>query len=74
MNTIRGFAADDATIIFGAVYDDPIGEKLRVTVIGPGSPAAVARPAKPQLVVAEDGVPTHAGGGVDTGFYDECPP
>ncbi len=25
MNTIRGFAADDATIIFGAVYDDPMG-------------------------------------------------
>src|SRR5438105_10553101 len=36
MNTIRGFAADDATIIFGAVYDDPMGEELRVTVIATG--------------------------------------
>src|SRR5438046_2986747 len=45
MNTIRGFAADDATIIFGAVYDDPMGEELRVTVIMVASSAA-----KPRMV------------------------
>src|SRR5579871_4612533 len=28
MNTVRGFAADDATIIFGAVYDESMGENL----------------------------------------------
>jgi cell division protein FtsZ len=33
MNTIREFAADDATIIFGAVYNDDIGDDLRVTVV-----------------------------------------
>ena len=53
MNTIRSFAADDATIIFGAVYDENMGEDLRVTVVatGLGQPAAVRSP-KPLHVVA----------------------
>jgi cell division protein FtsZ len=54
MNTIRAFAAEDATIIYGGVYDDDVGEELRVTVIatGLGMPAALARQGKPQLVVS----------------------
>jgi cell division protein FtsZ len=36
MTTVRGFAADDATIIFGAVYDDSMGDDLRVTVVATG--------------------------------------
>lgn len=54
MNTIRSFAADDATIIFGAVYDDVMGDDLRVTVVatGLGQPA-MARSSKPQLVMAQ---------------------
>ncbi len=36
MNTIRAFASDDATIIHGGVYDDALGEELRVTVIATG--------------------------------------
>ena len=53
MNTIRAFAADDATIIHGGVYDDALGEELRVTVIatGLGQPMGM-RAQKPQLVVA----------------------
>ena len=53
MNTIRSFAADDATIIFGAVYDENMGEDLRVTVVatGLGQPV-VARVPKPLQVVA----------------------
>lgn len=53
MNTIRAFAADDATIIHGGVYDDALGEELRVTVIatGLGQPLGV-RQQKPQLVVS----------------------
>jgi cell division protein FtsZ len=74
MNTIRGFAADDATIIFGAVYDDPIGEELRVTVIatGLGQPQQV-RAAKPKLVqkTGTDNMPV--GGGVDYRVLDEMP-
>jgi cell division protein FtsZ len=51
MNTIRAFAAEDATIIYGGVWDDALGDELRVTVIatGLGVPAA-SRQAKPQLV------------------------
>ncbi|HXZ55057.1 MAG TPA: cell division protein FtsZ [Burkholderiales bacterium] len=74
MNTIRGFAADDATIIFGAVYDDPIGEELRVTVIatGLGQPQA-ARAMKPKLVqkTGTDNMPVASG--VDYRVLDEMP-
>src|SRR6266581_6726205 len=74
VNTIRGFAADDATIIFGAVYDDPIGEELRVTVIatGLGQPQ-IARPAKPQLVVQKTGTDNMPVAGVDYRVLDEMP-
>ena len=36
MNTVRGFAADDAHIIFGAVFDENMEEELRVTVVATG--------------------------------------
>jgi cell division protein FtsZ len=36
MNTVKAFAADDAHIIFGAVYDELMGEELRVTVVATG--------------------------------------
>ena len=54
MNTIRSFAAEDATIIFGAVYDEVMGDDLRVTVVatGLGAHAALRQP-KPQLVVSQ---------------------
>ena len=54
MNTIRAFAAEDATIIYGGVYDDALGEDLRVTVVatGLGQPLGV-RQQKPQLVVSQ---------------------
>lgn len=63
MNTIRSFAADDATIIFGAVYDEAMGDELRVTVVatGLGQPAAMRQPKpQPQLVVSQR-----------TGTYDQ---
>ena len=49
METIRTFAAEDATVIFGAVYDDTMGDNLRVTVIATGLGRAKQRP---QLVQA----------------------
>ena len=54
MNTIRAFAAEDATIIYGGVYDDALGEDLRVTVVatGLGQPLGV-RQQKPQLVMTQ---------------------
>jgi len=54
MNTVRAFAADDATIIYGGVYDDTLGDDLRVTVVatGLGQPMGV-RQAKPTLVMTQ---------------------
>jgi cell division protein FtsZ len=36
MNTIRAFAADDSTVIFGTVCDEALGDSLRVTVVATG--------------------------------------
>ena len=69
MNTIRAFAAEDATIIYGGVYDDSLGEDLRVTVVatGLGQPLGV-RAQKPQLVMSQktgtDNQPVMTGGGM----------
>ena len=43
MNTVRAFAAEDAHIIFGAVYDEGMGEDIRVTVVATGLGQAQAR-------------------------------
>ena len=43
MNTVREFAADDAHIIFGAVYDEAMGEEIRVTVVATGLGAQAKR-------------------------------
>ena len=42
MNTIRAYAADDAHIIFGTVFDDVMEDNLRVTVVATGLGAASA--------------------------------
>jgi cell division protein FtsZ len=54
MNAIRAFAAEDATIIHGGVFDDALGDELRVTVIatGLGQPQT-SRQQRPQLVVSQ---------------------
>ena len=76
MNTVRSFAADDATIIFGAVYDSAMEDNLRVTVVATGLGSAVAqRQSKPQLVMAQktgtDNQPVMApGAGVDYGHLE----
>ena len=36
MNTIRAYAAEDAHIIFGTVFDDAMEDNLRVTVVATG--------------------------------------
>ena len=43
MNTVREFAADDAHIIFGAVYDEAMDEEIRVTVVATGLGQAQAK-------------------------------
>ncbi|MBK5103233.1 MAG: cell division protein FtsZ [Burkholderiales bacterium] len=73
METIRSFAADDATVILGAVYDEAMGDELRVTVVatGLGAPAAI-RQTKPQLVV-KNGTDNMAVSGVDYATLDSMP-
>ncbi len=44
METIRNFAAEDATIIFGTVHDESMADNLRVTVVATGLGRAVQRP------------------------------
>jgi cell division protein FtsZ len=52
MNTIKGFTADDATVIVGTVIDEAIGESLRVTMVATGLGLPVNRTqAKPLTVV-----------------------
>src|ERR1700741_2455886 len=78
MNTIRAFAAEDATIIYGGVYDDSLGEELRVTVVatGLGQPMG-ARQQRPQLVVnnatAQKTGTDNAPGPVDYQQLDQVP-
>jgi len=43
MNTVKEFAAEDAHIIFGAVYDETMADALRVTVVATGLGQAAAR-------------------------------
>ncbi len=50
MNTIRRYAAEDAHVIFGAAYDESLGDTLRVTVIATGL-APAKRQQAPMTVV-----------------------
>ncbi len=43
MSTVKAFAAEDAHIIFGAVYDETMGESIRVTVVATGLGQAQAK-------------------------------
>jgi cell division protein FtsZ len=51
MNTIRRYAADDAHVIFGAAYDDSLGDQLRVTVIATGLSRGARQQTPPLTVV-----------------------
>src|SRR5207302_3628888 len=76
MNIIRTFAAEDATIIYGGVYDDALADNLRVTVVATGlGLTAAARAPKPQLVHSQktgtDNMPV--GGAGDDNRLDQAP-
>jgi cell division protein FtsZ len=53
MNCIRRYAADDAHIIYGAAYDESLGDQLRVTVIATGLSPTSRRQAAPLTVVQQ---------------------
>jgi cell division protein FtsZ len=55
MNTIRAFAAEDATVIFGTVKDEAMGDDLRVTVVATGLGRSAAKRAAPPLQMVRTG-------------------
>ncbi len=50
MNTIKGFTAEDATVIVGTVIDESLGESLRVTMVATGLGNPIVRQ-QPKLVL-----------------------
>jgi cell division protein FtsZ len=55
MNTIRNFASEDATVIYGTAQDDSLGESIRVTVIATGLSRQPQRRTAPPLQVLRTG-------------------
>jgi cell division protein FtsZ len=51
MNTIRSFTAEDATVIYGSVIDEAIGDALRVTIVATGLGGAAAQRQQPVMQV-----------------------
>lgn len=51
MNTIRSFTAEEATVIVGNVFDESMGDGLRVTMVATGL-NGIGALQKPKLVVA----------------------
>jgi len=55
MNTIRAFAAEDATVIFGTVCDESMGDDLRVTVVATGLGRSAAKKQTTPFTVVKTG-------------------
>jgi cell division protein FtsZ len=55
MNTIRAYASPDAHVIYGAAYDDSLGDEMRVTVVATGLSRQGARRTAPPLQVLRTG-------------------
>ncbi|OVZ56627.1 cell division protein FtsZ [Pigmentiphaga sp. NML080357] len=75
MDTIRSYAAEDATVIFGVSYDDAMGEDLRVTVVATGLGRNKAKPqlvqnSMPQLRTGTDNVPAYNAQVGGTNYHD----
>ena len=69
MNTIRSFTAEDATVIYGSVIDEAIGDALRVTIVATGLGGLAAQRNQPMMqVVQRTGTDDAIGGPVN---YDE---
>ena len=55
MNTIRAYASPDAHVIYGAAYDDALGDDIRVTVVATGLSRQGVRRQAPPLQVLRTG-------------------
>uniref|UniRef100_Q47AA9 Cell division protein FtsZ n=1 Tax=Dechloromonas aromatica (strain RCB) TaxID=159087 RepID=Q47AA9_DECAR len=74
MNTVKAFAAEDAHIIFGAVYDELMGDALRVTVVATGlGQAAAAVRSKPEVFTQPVLVQAQATGTHDAVAFGSAP-
>ncbi len=72
MNTIRMYAADDAHVIYGAAYDESLGDQLRVTVIATGL-SSVSRKAQAPLTVVQSHAVAQPMQGLRTGTDNHVP-
>ncbi len=68
MNTIRSFTAEDATVIYGSVIDEAIGDALRVTIVATGLGGAAAARQPVMQVVPRTGTDDASGAPVN---YEE---
>ncbi len=55
MSTINAYASPDAHVIYGAAYDDSLGDEIRVTVVATGLSRQGQRRAAPPLQVLRTG-------------------
>jgi cell division protein FtsZ len=55
MNTIKGFTAEDATVIVGTVIDETMEDRLRVTMVATGLGGAVNRQQQKPLTMVKTG-------------------
>ncbi|OPF65333.1 MULTISPECIES: cell division protein FtsZ [Hydrogenophaga] len=55
MNAIKAYAAPDAHVIYGAAYDESLGDEMRVTVVATGLSRVGARRTAPPLQVLRTG-------------------
>jgi cell division protein FtsZ len=55
MNTIRAYASPEAHVIYGAAYDETLGDEMRVTVVATGLSRQGARRTAPPLLVLRTG-------------------
>jgi cell division protein FtsZ len=51
MNTIKEFTADDASVYFGNVFDNALGDDLRITLVATGLNSAASQKARPTLAI-----------------------
>jgi cell division protein FtsZ len=55
MNTIKGFTAEDATVIVGTVIDEAMEDRLRVTMVATGLGGAINRHQQKPLTMVKTG-------------------
>jgi cell division protein FtsZ len=73
MNTIKGFTAEDATVIVGTVIDESLGESLRVTMVATGLGNPIVRQMPRPQIVATAGTGTDGPGQAFVGGADDLP-